>query len=125
MTVEPHPPLWVDTDGGIDDLLALALLAGCGRTPACVSTVAGNVPVTTATENVRGLLHLLDLDVPVVEGAPKPLVRPLRTETRVHGQAGRGRFEFHEKEAGAPALAAHRLPALSSCELVQQSLRLL
>ena len=43
------------------------------------TTVAGNVDLTTATENTRAVLGLIGrADVPVAAGADRPLVRPLR-----------------------------------------------
>jgi purine nucleosidase/pyrimidine-specific ribonucleoside hydrolase len=87
------PPTLIDTDPGVDD--ALALLQAWG-TPALavevITTVAGNVPVASATLNVFRLLALRDpRPAPIVaEGAAGPLGRSLRTATHYHGDDGLG-----------------------------------
>jgi len=86
-------PLLIDTDPGLDD--ALALLFAWGSPDArvvAVTTVAGNVPLETATLN---LARLLDLRCPapaprVAAGAAAPLARPLVTAQRYHGADGLG-----------------------------------
>ena len=87
------PPALIDTDPGVDD--ALALLQAWGTpvlTAEVITTVAGNVPVATATLNVFRLMALRDpRPAPVVAvGAPAPLGRPLRTATDYHGDDGLG-----------------------------------
>lgn len=69
----------VDQDGGIDDALALVLLA---RTPgveiAGVGSVHGNVSATAAADNgLRALEIAGEHSTPVAVGAAKPLTRPL------------------------------------------------
>jgi inosine-uridine nucleoside N-ribohydrolase len=83
----------IDTDPGIDDALALLFAwASPALTIDAVTTVAGNVPVKTATMNV---LRLLALAPPsrrpaLACGAAQPLQRALRTATGYHGQDGLG-----------------------------------
>ncbi|MFB9927603.1 nucleoside hydrolase [Amycolatopsis halotolerans] len=69
----------VDQDGGVDDALALVLLA---RTPGVeivgVGSVHGNVSATAAADNgVRALEIAGDQSTPVAVGASEPLARPL------------------------------------------------
>ena len=83
----------IDTDPGIDDALAL-LLAWSSPELAVetITTVAGNVPVTTATRNLDRLLALRRPSRPprVGVGAAAPLARPLLTAERYHGADGLG-----------------------------------
>ncbi|GAA1991351.1 nucleoside hydrolase [Amycolatopsis minnesotensis] len=72
-------PLIVDTDGGLDDALAIVLLA---RSPqvklAGISSVHGNVAAAAAAANSARLLELLgDYTTPVALGASTPLDQPL------------------------------------------------
>jgi inosine-uridine nucleoside N-ribohydrolase len=93
----------VDTDPGIDDAAALFFLLGA---PADVSvdlvtTVFGNVHVAQATRNARRLLHLAGRpDIPVREGAPKPLRGSPAFATHMHGRDGLGDLDWPEE--GAP-----------------------
>ncbi|GAA1968018.1 nucleoside hydrolase [Amycolatopsis minnesotensis] len=83
--------LIIDTDPGVDDALAIALAALSPDVDLLgVTTVFGNVPVATTTRNARGLLQLCGRpDVPVAQGAERPLVRPNPEYSRnVHGEDG-------------------------------------
>jgi purine nucleosidase len=84
-------PMIVDTDTASDDALALIMAL---REPAvevvAITVVAGNVPVAQASRNARYTVELCGADVPVHEGAERPLVRELRTATFFHGQDGLG-----------------------------------
>ncbi len=89
-------PLLIDTDPGIDDALALLLAWGSPEVVVeVVTTVAGNVPVDTATVNVGRLLGLRrPRPAPLVAvGAAGPLARPLKTAERYHGKDGLGDVE--------------------------------
>jgi purine nucleosidase len=55
-----------------------------------ISTVAGNVPVQQATRNALYTAELCGADVPVFQGAEKPLFRRLRTAEWFHGKDGLG-----------------------------------
>lgn len=84
--------LWFDTDPGVDDALALALIAA---EPAFewigLSTVFGNADVSQTTRNALGLLERLGRrDVPVHAGAARPLVGEARYAAAVHGGDGLG-----------------------------------
>jgi purine nucleosidase/pyrimidine-specific ribonucleoside hydrolase len=83
----------IDTDAGVDDVLALILAL---RSPElnveAITTVAGNVPVRHCTRNVLAILDQLHIDsnLIVAEGAAKPLSRRLFTAPEVHGADGFG-----------------------------------
>ncbi len=94
MNGEPANPVILDVDTGIDDALAIALAV---RSPVLdlrgITTVAGNVPLDTATENTLRVLAWLGAEaVPVHRGMSGPLVRPLETATDIHGVDGIGGF---------------------------------
>lgn len=84
--------VFIDTDPGIDDALAiLAALGGPGLEVAGITTVAGNVGLGLTTRNAGRLLAVAGRpDIPVVPGAERPLARdPLETGW-VHGADGLG-----------------------------------
>jgi pyrimidine-specific ribonucleoside hydrolase len=112
MTAAGGPiPVIVDCDPGIDDALALALLAtGPEFDLRAVTTVRGNVTAELATRNaIRTLAAFGRPDVPVCEGAARPLVRENPPYAPIHGRNGIGDVELPavERETSAePALAA-------------------
>jgi len=82
----------LDVDTGIDDALAIILALRLGGLKVeAVTTVAGNVEVEMATANTLRVLELAGRpDIPVAQGASKPLLRPLCTAREVHGEGGLG-----------------------------------
>jgi purine nucleosidase len=85
-------PIVIDTDPGIDDVVALALAA---RSPElrleAVTTTYGNTTLAATTRNTQAALHLAGARrVPVHPGADRPLVRPLVTAPETHGPTGVG-----------------------------------
>ncbi|RJQ71879.1 nucleoside hydrolase [Pseudonocardiaceae bacterium YIM PH 21723] len=86
-------PLVVDTDPGVDDAFALALVAASPEADLrAVTTVFGNVGLARTTDNARRLLSLLGRsDVPVAAGAARPLIHPQPGGAgSVHGEDGLG-----------------------------------
>ena len=109
----------IDTDAGIDDLVALALAI---RSPhlevMAVTTTYGNATLQSATRNARELFRLADRpDIALYPGCDRPLLRDLVTAPETHGVTGAG-------YAPVPAPAAgDRLPnrrvlleVLAQCE---------
>ncbi|MFC4121730.1 nucleoside hydrolase [Nonomuraea zeae] len=88
----PALPLLIDTDTGSDDAVALLLaVAGDAGDVRAVTTVAGNVPLATATRNALITLELAGgAAIPVHPGCDRPLIRPPSTAQHVHGQDGMG-----------------------------------
>lgn len=84
--------LWFDTDPGVDDALALALILARPEFELVgLSTVFGNASVAQTTRNALGLLALFDRpDLPVHAGAAAPLVGSARYAAEVHGGDGLG-----------------------------------
>jgi inosine-uridine nucleoside N-ribohydrolase len=85
-------PVIIDTDPGIDDVVALALAL---RSPEldvlAITTSYGNAPLALTTRNALTLLRLLGAsDVPLFPGAERPLERPLVTAPETHGTSGVG-----------------------------------
>lgn len=83
-------PLFVDTDIGVDDAVAIAwLLEQPGARVAGFTTVFGNTGVDNATRNLLTLLGAAGGQYPVTVGAAEPLALPrTRTGALVHGPDG-------------------------------------
>lgn len=88
--------LLIDTDPGIDDAVALALALGSpGVQLIGLTTVAGNVELSTTTGNALRLLQAFGReDVPVAAGAARGLVRVKPTHPLLHGRNGVGEVEL-------------------------------
>jgi inosine-uridine nucleoside N-ribohydrolase len=83
------PRLHVDTDGGVDDALALVALAHAGADIQSVSAVFGNTWVDQAAANARWMLRLSGVAVDVYIGAPVGLAhRPFERRRPGHGLDG-------------------------------------
>lgn len=85
-------PVVIDTDPGIDDLVALTLAL---RSPELdvvgLTTSYGNAELDRTTSNLRSLLALLQRErVPIFPGGDRPLTRPLITASDTHGPTGVG-----------------------------------
>lgn len=112
MRADPRPrgpePLHVDTDPGVDDLLALAL---CLASPEVrivgLTTVAGNAPLPAVTENAVRFLALAGEAIPVGKGAARPLRAAPVTAAHVHGEDGRLGVKL--PPAPPPSLAAEEV----------------
>lgn len=99
-------PVLIDTDPGIDDALALLLAWSSPELVVeAVTTVAGNVPVDTATRNLDRLLRLRrPSPAPRVGvGAAAPLTRPLVTAQHYHGEDGLGDASEWPADTADPA----------------------
>jgi purine nucleosidase len=81
----------IDTDPGIDDILAILLaLASPELELKGISVVVGNCTVDQGVENALGLLELLNRRIPVARGADRPLIQPTLTAPETHGASGVG-----------------------------------
>lgn len=107
-------PLHIDTDPGVDDLLALGMTVASPEVRVVgVTTVAGNAPLDAVTENARRFVELAGLAIPVGRGAARPLRASAVTAAHMHGADGRGGVRLPE-----PA----RDPGLSAAEVFRTSL---
>ncbi|HMQ31205.1 MAG TPA: nucleoside hydrolase [Chloroflexaceae bacterium] len=86
----PAGPLFVDTDIGVDDAIAIAWLLDQPRAELVgFTTVFGNTSVENATRNLLTLLGAAGEQYPVTVGAADPLALPrTRTGALVHGPDG-------------------------------------
>jgi len=102
----PLLQLVVDTDTGIDDALALILLASRPEVElVAVTTTHGNCSTEQATANARRVLAVCGLrNVPVVGGLSAPLAGELSVAWFVHGHDGLG--DCGEGPPPAPAATA-------------------
>ena len=107
-------PMIVDTDTASDDAVALIMAL---RDPAvevvAITVVAGNVPLAQGSRNARYTVELCGAEVPVHEGAERPLVREPSTATFFHGEDGLGDRGFPPPRR--PPAAGHAVPALVEC----------
>jgi inosine-uridine nucleoside N-ribohydrolase len=80
----------LDCDPGHDDAIALLLaLASPEVRLLGVTTVSGNQTLDKTTANaIRVLEHVGRGEVPVVAGAPRPLIRARHVAAEVHGETG-------------------------------------
>ena len=108
MTDNTRIPIWLDTDPGVDDAMAMALLFALPRYDVKgVSAVAGNVELPKTFRNARNLVAFFGRkDVPVYAGAARPLARSPRTATFVHGENGLGNVELPDSDAPVETLPA-------------------
>jgi purine nucleosidase len=101
-----------DTDPGIDDAMALLMLARDPRAELVgIATVFGNAPVETTTRNALALCERFGIEVPVARGAARPVVNdaPAGYPEAIHGRDGLGNVGLasaatrREDALGAPA----------------------
>jgi purine nucleosidase len=81
----------IDTDPGQDDAAALMLALASPEEIEILGlcAVAGNVPLKLTSRNIRIICELCNRhDIPVYEGAERPLVRDPITAEHVHGSTG-------------------------------------
>lgn len=84
-------PFLIDTDTASDDAVALIMaLRSPGVDVRAITVVAGNVPLAQGSWNARYTVELCGADVPVHEGAARPLARQPHTAEWFHGQDGLG-----------------------------------
>lgn len=96
-------PVIIDCDPGTDDTIALVMAFAAEELDIkAVTTVAGNQTADKTAVNGRKIVSYLNKDVPVAQGADKPIMRPLVTAAHVHGESGMGPVEL--PEASIPEL---------------------
>jgi len=89
-------PIICDVDTGIDDSVAIALaLVDDNLDLKLLTTCAGNTSIENVTINTLTILQWLNRgDIPVCEGADKPLIRELMKTSAHGGQTGMGTYPF-------------------------------
>ena len=83
----PTPSIVLDCDPGHDDVVAIVVAAHRTRLLG-ITTVAGNAPLDRTTHNACVFRDLLELDVGVHAGAPRPLIAEPKFAGFVHGESG-------------------------------------
>ncbi|MGN6368450.1 MAG: nucleoside hydrolase [Phycisphaerae bacterium] len=108
-----HRNFLIDTDVASDDAVALIMaLRHPDITVRGITTVAGNVPVQQATQNALLVTELCGKpDVPVFQGAHKPIIRAACDATWFHGVDGLGDQNFRPQKRTA-AHNDHAIDAL-------------
>ncbi|QDZ00867.1 nucleoside hydrolase [Nitratireductor mangrovi] len=94
-------PVFIDTDPGIDDAVAILFALGSALFDIRgITTVAGNIGIETTTRNACRILALAGRsDIPVVAGASAPLARRGFDTADIHGGDGLGGVPFPEPAA--------------------------
>src|SRR5579863_8436749 len=91
----------IDTDTASDDGVAIIMaLAEPSVRVLGLTTVAGNVGLKQATRNALLTAEICKSDVPVFEGAEKPLARPLQVADWFHGKDGLGDHGYKAPRRG-------------------------
>ncbi|QRG69093.1 nucleoside hydrolase [Brevibacillus choshinensis] len=99
----------IDVDTGIDDAMALSYAVHSPDLEVCgVTTTFGNISVEEATRNTLQVLELVKAgDIPVYQGASKPLVRELKEKAKLfHGENGLGNIELPLPSGAPQAMSA-------------------
>jgi purine nucleosidase len=91
----------IDTDPGIDDAIAILFALNSPEFDIrCITTVAGNIGITTTTRNAGRILALAERpEIPVIAGANEPLSRKGFDTADIHGNDGLGGVAFPEPAA--------------------------
>lgn len=104
----------LDTDAGVDDILALFLLLRCPDMARLlgITLVAGNTEMAHCVANIRRALGVAAAyadgraadvaGIPLAVGAEAPLMRPLLQAAEVHGPDGLGGTSFLTTDGGQP-----------------------
>lgn len=91
--------LIIDTDPGVDDAIALMYAINCGKfNIQLLSSAGGNGPIENITNNTLHLTELFNVEIPVVQGASTPLVRPANYATKQQGKSGLGGYSYNKKK---------------------------
>jgi purine nucleosidase/pyrimidine-specific ribonucleoside hydrolase len=107
----------IDTDPGLDDLLALALAFASPELEVVgVTTVAGNASLAAVTENACRFLGLAERDVPLGAGAAGPLALARVDAAPFHGADGRRGLVLPAPPAARRASRARELLRASLAE---------
>lgn len=104
----------MDVDTGIDDAIALFLVAGSPELDLLgVTVVAGNQTLDKTLKNTLKVAEMLKLDIPVSKGAGRPFLHAGIIAEDTHGEGGLGLFE-----GGEPNYLASELSAIELMEKI-------
>jgi len=92
-------PVMIDADPGIDDSIAIIMLAASDKVDIkAITTTHGNVGLEGTTKNALALREYLGIDCVVAKGASKPMIVPLKNASEIHGANGLAGFELPKPE---------------------------
>jgi len=89
----------IDTDPGIDDAVAILLALASPEELDVLGliAVAGNLPLESTERNARRVCELAGRpDIPVYAGCARPMLVPLGTAERIHGETSRDQLLLPE-----------------------------
>ena len=105
-------PLILDCDPGHDDALAIILAA---KNPSLnligITTVSGNGGISKVTLNARRVATMVNLSVPIAEGAGKSILGAVDEATDIHGESALDGAELPEPKVNLSKLHAVELMA--------------
>lgn len=105
--------LHIDSDTGLDDAMALVHGFLDPRFDiVSITTVFGNSSVEHCTQHALEIVDYMGSDVPVVAGAPEPLISGCGPAPHVHGEFGRGGL--------GPATPREQTPGLGAVFILDQ-----
>ncbi|MEG4444993.1 nucleoside hydrolase [Microcoleus sp. AT9_B5] len=116
-------PVIVDTDGGVDDALALIMALNSPQLDLkAVTVVAGNINVEQAANNVLRVISIVEPDTsPIVaKGCEKPLLKPPFNAAGIHGADGLGELDQFKEADDTP-----RYPKLTTKSSTENAIDLL
>jgi inosine-uridine nucleoside N-ribohydrolase len=100
-------PIILDCDTGTDDAIAILLALASPELDVLAITVAGgNVGLDRTLANTLALKQLARSEVPIYQGADRPLLGAFVNEPRVHGVDGLGGIVLPDGGHPEPELAA-------------------
>lgn len=110
--------LIIDTDPGVDDSIALLYAIKSERfNIKLLSSAGGNGPIENITSNAIHITELFNEEIPVVQGAPTPLVRPAKYATKAQGKSGLGAYSYNKKKL------KHSPVEGEACDVIYQTLK--
>ncbi|MDV2966463.1 nucleoside hydrolase [Nitratireductor aquimarinus] len=80
--------VWIDTDMGFDDILAVMMVVASSKPVAGVSLVFGNAPMDAVRANAAGAASLLGWRFPIHTGAERAILGGVETPAHVLGPTG-------------------------------------
>jgi len=100
--------VWIDTDPGIDDALAIAMLLESPEIDIVgISSIFGNATIEHTTRNAALFVESAGLTrIPFAKGAALPLNIPLDTSPFVHGVNGLGDMPLTEPDLKPVSISA-------------------
>lgn len=116
MTNYQKRPMIIDTDGGVDDALAIIMALNCDQLDLkAITVVAGNINVHQAVNNVLRVMEIVQSKQRplVAKGCEQPLVRSPLNAAGIHGADGLGELEQFTNTDGSPRYPQLTLEASS------------